>query len=78
MDDLLAAGLLVFFAGASLLALGALGPLLLGAVMVLAALVFEQPPERDDDGPTEKTNCPDCGARNPVTREECYYCEAAL
>ncbi|MFC5969734.1 hypothetical protein ACFPYI_00170 [Halomarina salina] len=80
MDDLLAAGLVVFLTGASLFALGTLGPLVLGGLMILAALVFEESPKRDDDDdePTEKTNCPDCGARNPATRDECYYCDATL
>ncbi|MFD1515628.1 hypothetical protein [Halomarina rubra] len=80
MDDpLFAAGLVVLLGGMSSFLAGAFGPIIVGAAAMVVA-VLEQRAEDDatESDPTDKTSCPNCGARNESERETCYYCDASL
>ena len=72
MDELFGIGLVVALAGASMFVLGAFGPVVVGVLAMVAGLAG--PSRGSGEGPVEKENCPDCGARNPVAREACHYC----
>ncbi len=67
MNQILAAGvLLVFCAGTVIL------------IWAEFSIVHAATSGEDRVSPEEKSNCPECGSRNPVNRQQCDYCGVPL
>lgn len=74
MDDTLSVvGVALVLGGLSAFFAGPLGLVVVGA-LALAVGLTRGPSEE----PSERTNCPDCGAPNDADREACDYCGHAL
>ncbi|WP_158056572.1 zinc ribbon domain-containing protein [Halorussus halophilus] len=69
-------GIAAFFGAIILFSLGPLG-WLVGGLIIVAWLVRGSSSNSDTTTP-DKTNCPECGARNSTDRSDCEYCDAPL
>lgn len=56
----------------------ALFALAIGGTVVRMGLIQGSLSPDETASPEEMTNCPDCGARTPIDRSTCEYCDTPL